>query len=60
MSPAEIKEIMKRAWEANADILDLIYITHAAANPLGREAKTLAKRALGPATLVCASLRHVR
>ena len=60
MSPAEIKEIMKRAWEANADILDLIYTTHAAANPLSRKAKTLAKRALGPATLVCAPPWHIR
>ena len=53
MTPTEVKEIMKRAWAANADILNLLYTTHAAANPLGRKAKRLAKRTLGPATMVC-------
>ena len=58
MTPTEIREVMKRAWEANSDILDLIYTTHAAASPLGgKAARKLAKRASKSASMVSHTLK---
>ena len=49
MSAAEVKEIMRRAWQVNGDVLNLMYVTH---TRLGAKQGKHKGRAAGLGTLV--------